>query len=218
MRAALSKSSDATSNPRQRPVNSAQTRANLLAAAEHCLRENGYAAFSTRQVAVIANVPLSQIHYHFGSKQGLLLALFEAQNNRLLERQTEMFEGDLPLWRQWEIACDFLDDDLSSGYVRIMNELAAAGWSDPQVAQAMRKAMSGWKSLLVSVARKASKCFNGLGPLQPAEVAALVSSVFVGVEVSILSGHEQKDFPLRRALRRVGRLIRRIEEDEENGG
>jgi len=218
MRAALSKASDATSDPRQRPMNSAQTRENLLAAAENCLRESGYAAFSTRQVALTANVPLSQIHYHFGSKQGLLLALFEALNARLLERQSEMFEGDLPLWRQWEIACDFLDDDLASGYVRIMNELAAAGWSDPRVAEAMRKAMSGWKSLLIRVARKASKRFNGLEPLQPAEVAALVSSVFVGVEVSILSGHEHKDFPLRRALRRVARLIKRLEEDIENGG
>ena len=218
MRAALSKASNATSNPRQRPMNSAQTRANLLAAAEHCLRESGYAAFSTRQVALIANVPLSQIHYHFGSKQGLLLALFEAQNNRLLERQTEMFEGDLPLWRQWEIACDFLDDDLSSGYVRIMNELAAAGWSDPQVAEAMRNAMSGWQSLLVHVARKASKRFNGLGRLQPAEVAVLISSIFLGAEVNILSGREQKSFPVRRALRRVAQIIRRFEEDEENGG
>ncbi|UCH48777.1 MAG: TetR/AcrR family transcriptional regulator [Betaproteobacteria bacterium] len=199
-------------------MNSAQTRANLLTAAENCLRENGYAAFSTRQVALIANVPLSQIHYHFGSKQGLLLALFETLNERLLQRQTEMFEDDLPLWRQWEIACDFLDDDLSSGYVRIMNELAVVGWSDPQVAEAVRQAMSGWKSLLVRVARKASKRFDGLGPFQPGDVAALVSSLFLGAEINILSGHEQKDFPVRCAVRRFGRLIRKFEGPAANGG
>ena len=213
-----SKKSEATTGSRKRSLSSAQTRANLLTAAENCLRGSGYAAFSTRQVALFANAPLSQIHYHFGSKQGLLLALFEVLNERLLQRQTGMFEGDLPLWRQWEMACDYLDDDLSSGYVRIMNELAAIGWSEPQIAEAMRKAMSGWKSLLVRVARKASKRFNGLGPLQPGDFAALVSSVFLGAEINILSGHEHKDFPVRRALRRFGRLIRRLEEGAENGG
>ena len=49
----------------------------LLEAAKGVLRQNGYSGFSTRDVAARAGVPLSQIHYHFGSKQGLVLALFE---------------------------------------------------------------------------------------------------------------------------------------------
>ena len=77
-----------------------------------------------------AEVPLSQIHYHFGSKQQLILAVLEAENERLLERQRTMFDGPEPLWRQWERACDFLDEDLESGYVRILQEMIAAGWSD----------------------------------------------------------------------------------------
>ena len=46
-------------------------------AAKKVLRRNGYAGLSTRDVAAEAGVPLSQIHYHFGSKQGMVLALFE---------------------------------------------------------------------------------------------------------------------------------------------
>jgi AcrR family transcriptional regulator len=63
-----------------------------MMAAEQCLQEDGYAALSTRGVAERAEMPLSQIHYHFGSKQGLLLALYEYLNTRLLERQQVMFE------------------------------------------------------------------------------------------------------------------------------
>jgi DNA-binding transcriptional regulator YbjK len=37
------------------------------------LRQSGCAALSTRDVAAAACVPLSQIHYHFGSNQGLVL-------------------------------------------------------------------------------------------------------------------------------------------------
>jgi hypothetical protein len=31
-----------------------------------------------------------------------------------------MYAGDEPLWRQWDRACDFLETDLESGYVRIL--------------------------------------------------------------------------------------------------
>ena len=65
----------------------ADTRASILAAARACLLAEGYANLSTRRVAEAAGVPLSQIHYHFGSKQQLILAVLEAENERLLERQ-----------------------------------------------------------------------------------------------------------------------------------
>ena len=103
------------------------------------LLADGYANLSTRRVADAAEVPLSQIHYHFGSKRQLILAVLEAENERLLERQREMFDAPKPLWVRWERACDFLDTDLESGYVRILQEMIAAGWSDPEVAAAVRE-------------------------------------------------------------------------------
>ena len=109
-----------------------------MAAAETCLRTHGHADLSTRRVAEIAGVPLSQIHYHFGSKQGLVLALLDHLNERLLERQSATFAEPMPLWRRWERACDFLDEDLASGYVRILQDMIAAGWSDPEIAEAVR--------------------------------------------------------------------------------
>ena len=63
----------------------------LLEAAKKVLRQNGYSGFSTRDVAASAGVPLSQIHYHFGSKQGMVLALFEYLNAQLLDRQNALF-------------------------------------------------------------------------------------------------------------------------------
>ena len=40
-----------------------------------------------------------------------------------------MYGQDVPLWRRYEQACDFLEDDLESGYVRVLQEMIAAGWS-----------------------------------------------------------------------------------------
>ena len=61
-----------------------ETRAQILAAGKMALLDSGYAGLSTRRVADAAGVPLSQIHYHFGSRQNLVLAVLEEENARLL--------------------------------------------------------------------------------------------------------------------------------------
>jgi AcrR family transcriptional regulator len=109
------------------------TRRAILSAARERLLAEGYAALSTRKVAVAAAVPLSQLHYHFGSKQQLILSLLDEENRRRLDRQTQMYDQDLPLWQRYEQACDVLEDDLDSGYVRLLQEMIAAGWSNPAI-------------------------------------------------------------------------------------
>ena len=41
-----------------------------------------------------------------------------------------MYAEEAPLWQRYEQACDFLEDDLESGYVRVLQEMIAAGWSN----------------------------------------------------------------------------------------
>ena len=186
------------------------TKAGVLAAAKAALIETGYAQLSTRGIAEMAEVPLSQIHYHFGSKKKLVLAVLEEENRRLLERQAEMYGTGTPLWQQWEQACDFLDHDLDSGYVRVLQEMMAAGWSDPEIAEAVRTYLKGWFDLLREVAAAAVGRLGDVEILQPADVASLVGAAFLGAEAMILLGFE--DEPTRRALRSVGTAIRNIEE------
>jgi AcrR family transcriptional regulator len=184
----------------------------LLEAARKVLRQSGYAGLSTRGVAEVAGVPLSQIHYHFGSKQGLVLALFEYLNAQLLDRQQALFHDPaLTLSEQWDRACDYLDDDIASGYVRVLQELNAASWSDAEVAKVVRAALKGWLDLVADLARKAERELGGLGPFTAEEVGSLVGSAFIGSETHYLLGLEKKGIPVRQALRRVGDLIRLME-------
>ena len=186
-----------------------ETSTTLLEAAKKVLRQNGYSGLSTRDVAAAAGVPLSQIHYHFGSKQGMVLALFEYLNAQLLDRQNALF-GDptLKLSEQWDRACDYLDEDIASGYVRVMQELTAASWSNPAVAKVVRAGMTGWLDLITGLARKAGREFGGFGPLTAEEVSSLVGSAFIGAESHYLLGFEKQGKPVRQALRRFGELIR----------
>jgi AcrR family transcriptional regulator len=189
-----------------------ETNIALLDAAKKILRQKGYAGFSTRDVAAQAGVPLSQIHYHFGSKQGLVLALFEYLNAQLLDRQNVLFGNPaLKLSEQWDQACAYLDDDIASGYVRVLQELIAASWTDAEVAKVVRAGILGWVELITGLARKAQREFGGIDPFSPDELGALIASAFLGAESFYLLGLEKKGSPIRPALRRIGDLIRIVE-------
>lgn len=184
----------------------------ILAAARSCLLSDGYAGLSTRKIAQQAGVPLSQVHYHFGSKRAMVLALLEAENRRRLARQTAMYSQDVRLSRRYEQACDFLEDDLESGFVRVLQEMVAAGWSTPDIAAAARAILAGWYQLLTEVATEAAAELGGLGPFSPAEVATLIGNAFMGSEAMLLLGFDRHQMPIRASLRRVGEAIRLLED------
>jgi AcrR family transcriptional regulator len=201
---------------------SVQTRTRILEAARSCLLADGYANLSTRRVAEAADVPLSQIHYYFGSKQELILAVLADQNERLLARQREMFDSPKPLWVRWELACDYLDADVESGYVRLLQEMIAAGWADPEVAGAVREMIGGWYGILADVARREQEAGADFADFTPREIAALMGTPFLGAEELILLGVTETALPIRSALRKVGVLLQRLAEREatsiESGG
>ncbi|WP_200809850.1 TetR/AcrR family transcriptional regulator [Demequina sp. NBRC 110054] len=185
----------------------ADTRALILDAARTCVLDEGYASLSTRKVAELAGVPLSQIHYHFGSKDNLVLALLDHEDASRLDRQAALYAGDEPLSEQWARACDYLDDDLGSGYVRILQEMFAAGYSQPALAARLDAMMNRWIVVLTDAFAHHMDRGLDLGPLTPAQLASLAGNVFLGAEQSILIGHEHDAHPAREALRAVGGLI-----------
>ena len=188
------------------------TRSQILAATKAALLEVGYANLSTRRIADAAGVPLSQIHYHFGSKQNLVLALLDMENQQRLARQSAMYDAELPLWKQWQQACDFFDDDLESGYVRVLMEMTAAGWSNPEIARAVSGQMRAWFELLADVAERATQRLGRRSPFTAAELGALAGLPFIGAEAAILLGLDESSVAARSALRKIGELLRTIEE------
>ena len=189
-----------------------KTRASILDAGKQALRDGGYSGLSTRKIAEAAGVPLSQIHYHFGSKQGLVLAVLEEENRKLLQRQQTMYSQGMPLWKQWEQACDYLEDDLESGYVRVLQELMAAGWANPEIGVAVKEMLGNWFVLLADVAGRASERIGGLGPFTAAEAGFVAGVPFIGAEGMILLGFTEEEVPIRSALRKFGEVLRALEE------
>jgi len=57
-------------------VDTTDTQARILDAAERLFMQHGFAATSLRMITASARVNLAAVHYHFGSKEGLIRAVF----------------------------------------------------------------------------------------------------------------------------------------------
>jgi len=195
----------------QRLLRGADKREHILDAAAGLIGTIGYAAASTRAVAAEAGVPLSLVHYHFGSRGGLLAAVLERENARLLKRQRELFASSASLTERWREAAALLDDDLDSGYVRMLWELWAAGLSDAALAERWRESVNGWVDLLEETIDTWSRDHGVRLPLPAQALASLVAAVYQGIEVDLLASGGRDLRGHRELLAGIGDLIERYE-------
>ncbi len=195
-----------------------QTKHELLEAARRVLTRDGFSGLSTRRVAEAASTQMSQIQYHFGSKEGMILALFQHLNDGLIERQTETFKNPgLSVSQKWFLACDYLEEDLASGYVRVLQELIAAGWSNPRIGDAVRNALGQWHELLIGLSREAFDEHGTPDPFTPDSMATLIASAFIGAEALILLGYEERIHSVRDVLRQIGDALAALEDRSREG-
>jgi AcrR family transcriptional regulator len=78
------------------------TRARIVEATEQVIRDEGYAAASTRRVAQRAGLKPSLVHYYFPTTEDLLLAVFKrgaAVSDAMIERALASDDPVRALWR-----------------------------------------------------------------------------------------------------------------------
>jgi AcrR family transcriptional regulator len=187
------------------------TKAQILAAARTVLQRDGVGNLAIRAVAAEAGVNLALVHYHFHSRDGLLLAVLEDLNAELLTRQRGLYsEADESLGAKWRQAVAFYRQDLDSGYVRILLELAAHGYSNPQMAEHVRAAMRGWQDLLHDVIAESLPQL-GMTSISADDLASIVVSFWYGMELRHLLSVPESEGHLWRALETIGSLIDQLE-------
>ncbi len=83
-----------------------KTRELILDATEIIMREQGYAAVSSRRVAAEAGLKSQLVHYHFGTMDDLFLALFQRAESRHFDALMEAMKAPSPLRKLWELNTD----------------------------------------------------------------------------------------------------------------
>lgn len=190
------------------------TKEQILRAARTVLQRDGAGNLTIRSVATEAGVNLALIHYHFHSRDGLLLAVLEDLNGDLLARQRGMYDrADMTLADKWRQAVAFYHQDLESGSVRTLLELAGHGYTNPQMAERVRAVMGAWQDLLHDVIAAALRDVR-VSVVEPAELTSMVVSFWYGMEQRHLLGVSEEDGHMWQVLDTIGRLIERLEHRE----
>lgn len=187
------------------------TRALILEAARRRLCEAGYARLNVRDIAHDAGVNHALISYYFRGKQQLVLAVLDDANKRLLERQTRMYSDTASAGEKWQQACDFYEDDLQSGFVRLLMELMGASFTDEALRSEFLPRLLAWHQLIEDAVAEFIQS-SGLDlPVSPRAISAWIRWFWIGMEASMTLGITEEQGHQREALEAVAVLLRSVE-------
>jgi AcrR family transcriptional regulator len=187
------------------------TRTRILQAARRRLVEQGYANLNVRDIAADAGVNHALIGYHFHGKQQLVLAVLDDANTQLLERQTRMYNAAAPASEKWQQACDFYQEDLASGFVRLLMELMGASFHDEALRREFVPRALAWHKLVETGVEQFIE-ESGLDlPVSARAITAWIGWFWTGMEASMALGIPEEQGHQQEALEAVSTLLKRVE-------
>ncbi len=125
--------------PRRVGAENSATRALILDATEQLIREEGYAAISTRRVAAKAGLKPSLVHYYFTTTDDLLLAMSRRgaeQSDRMIE---EALHSDDPIRALWRYLTDPSRIAIAMEFMALANHRDAIRTHMAEHCEAMRQ-------------------------------------------------------------------------------
>ncbi len=162
----------------------AKTRALLLAAAADLFAEQGVDAVSVDAVAEAAGRTSGAVYAHFGSKQGLLLALLDSWKDSVLTLLlAEVAVTDSPsgqLTAVWENLVD-TSDDRSGRWSLLEQELWLRAARDSEVADVVRVRNAEGRRYSARQLAGWSASVDAHPVAEPQELAVLVKALLTGL-------------------------------------
>jgi AcrR family transcriptional regulator len=188
------------------------TKAKILDATLRRMVREGYAALSSREIAKDAGVNHALINYHFGSKDQLVIAVLDAANRKLIQRQKAMYAAPGSFADKWRQARSFYESDLASGFVRMQAELMAASLSNPALCRKFLPRLLAWRKVVREAVGDALATLEKEGGKLPAPftadvIACWIAEFWLGMEMVDLIGGRTERGEHRAALDAVEQLI-----------
>lgn len=179
------------------PEIGAARRRDLLEAAFRLVGERGLEGLRTRDIAARAGVNISTLHYYFGTKDALLVALV-AHTSQKFAAGAEAQPGrpgssePAPLRAHLERAWSTFQS--TPHLATVLQELVLHGQRDPATRAAFRGLYEGWNGMLEEVLRQE----NARGALRPhldaRAGARIVTSFIMGAVVQLGVNPKAFDF------------------------
>lgn len=159
----------------------------VLDGAEDILREEGYAALTSRRIAERIGIKQRLVYYYFHTMEDIMVEAFRRLARRELERLADALRSELPLHEVWGICIHTTDARLISEFMALANRN-----------EGVRKEVIDFieKSRMLQIeafTRAARDGRGGLAGLPPAAVTFLATSIALALtresQLGVSLGH-----------------------------
>ena len=187
------------------------TREAILAATFQRVIRDGYSRLNIREIAKEAGVNHALINYHFRNKQQLVLEVLDQANRRLLDRQQQMYAQPDTISAKWRKACEFYEEDIHSGFVKLMMELMAASFSDPVLRADYLPRFLAWRRIVDTAVQEAVDQHRLKLPISAQAIATMMGCFWMGMEAEMALGVSEAEGHHQEALGAVLSLLQLVE-------
>jgi TetR/AcrR family transcriptional regulator, regulator of autoinduction and epiphytic fitness len=188
--------------PRKAKVDSS-ARQRLIEATAKIMREEGYAAATSRRVAAAAGVKQALVYYYFPTMDDLFVEVLRAGAEASLDRMREALTADEPLQTLWTMNSDLRMTGLNTEFMALANHRKAIRAELKSYAERVRDI----ETAAVTVALRARGM--DLQEYPPAAVSMLIAQTARSLcnesAVGVTLGHDEMRAFMERQLSRLTR-------------
>jgi TetR/AcrR family transcriptional regulator of autoinduction and epiphytic fitness len=188
--------------PRKIKDKDAGARRRLLEATAQIMRDEGYAAATSRRVAALAGVKPALVYYYFDTMDDLFLAVLRAGAEVSLSEMRQALTDDNPLRALWLINSDVRRTGLNTEFMALANHRKVIGAELKVYAERVRDI----ESAAVTVSLRAHGI--DLDEYPPVVISMLVAqmarSMCNEVAIGVTDGHEEMRTFLERFIAQYG--------------
>lgn len=159
------------------------TRSRIVAAALQTLRADGIAGLSARAIARHGGFNQALIFYHFGSLEGLLVAVAASES----ERRSALYA---PALREVATVSDLVavarrlhEEEFLDGNVAALTQMLAGASRSDELAEGIREALQPWTDLVGETIERLLSETPYADILPPEDLTAGVTALFLGIEL-----------------------------------
>ncbi len=159
------------------------TRRRIVDAALQTLRDEGIAGISARAIARHGDFNQALIFYHFGSVEGLLVAVARSESERRSALYAEALREVTTLAELVEVARRLHDEEFRAGAVAALTQMLAGAVGSEELARGIRASLEPWTRLVGETIDRVLAGTPYAGVLPRDDVTAALAALFLGIEL-----------------------------------
>ncbi len=198
---------------RGRGADPEQTKIELMDAAIASLVAEGYRGTTARSIAGRANCNQAAIYYHFGGIDQLLIAALEVSSKERLSRYEAVLNDDQTLTELVELIEGLYVEDRECGHLSLLTELVGGITASPELREGIEASTAPWLTFVEERITHAAKSVSFGAMLPAGDVADLIFSLVIGVE---LRNKVDGNFDRSDRLFRLGKLAASLAQSSSN--